>query len=408
MKILFVTLFFPPTGGGGVQRPLRFAGELAALGHDVHVLAPDNAKWIERDESLQTPTGVSVTRIRNFSPQTQLLGRDLYDAPPLARIGAFARSVPRRALVPDPSVPWLATAIPTTVRLVAKTPVDVILTSSPPASVHLIGAAAKRAVGVPWVADVRDSIVSNAHRRFDIRGERTLARLVGRYADAVVGASAGIAQELSGLGPQYVSVVESGCDVYDHAPLLHRAGNGMLVTHTGSFLGRRDPRPFCAALAASSTDIAARFVGTFRQRDADFVSSLGLASRVELISSVTHAQALAFQRNSDVLLLIVPEADGRGNHVLTGKLFEYLAAAKPVLAAVPTDGEAARLVERAGAGIVVSPDDVGAIARALAQFHQRWLRGGLTDVVLPPEIRKSLSWSERTAKLNQVLESVIA
>lgn len=109
-----------------------------------------------------------------------------------------------------------------------------------------------------------------------------------------------------------------------------------------------------------------------------------------------------------MLLLIVPEADGRGSHVLTGKLFEYLAAAKPVLAAVPTDGEAARFVERARAGIVVSPDDVGAIARALDQFHQRWRRGRLTDVVLPPEVRKTLSWSARTAHLNEALESVIA
>lgn len=279
MRILLVTLFFPPTGGGGVQRPLRFAGELAALGHDVHVLAPEDAKWIERDDGLQTPAGVSVTRVRNFSPRTQLLGRDLYDASPLARIGAFARSVPRRALVPDPSVPWLVTAIPAAVRLVAKTSVDVVLTSSPPPSVHLIGAAAKMATGVPWVADVRDSIVSNPHSRFDIRGERTLARLVGCYADAVVGASAGIAQELSELGSRSVSLIESGCDVDDHAPLPHRAGSRMLVTHTGSFLGLRDPRPFCAALAASSTDIAVRFVGTFRQRDADFASSLGLGSR---------------------------------------------------------------------------------------------------------------------------------
>jgi glycosyltransferase involved in cell wall biosynthesis len=408
MRVLLVTLFFPPTGGGGVQRPLRFAGELTALGHDVHVLAPRDAKWIERDESLQTPLGVSVTRVRNFSPRTRLLGRDVYGASPLERVWAFARSVPSRALVPDPSVPWLATAVPAAARLIAEASIEVVLTSSPPSSVHLVGASAKRVTGVPWVADVRDSIVSNAHRRHDIRGERALARLVARYADAVVGASAGIAHEVSRLGSRAVSLIESGCDVDDSAQLPSLSTGRMLVTHTGNFLGRRDPRPFCAALAASSTEIAARFVGGFRERDADFASSLGLGARVELVPFVEHERSLAYQRSSDVLLLIVPEAEGRGRHVLTGKLFEYLAARKPVLAAVPVDGEAARLVDRAHAGIVVRPDDVGAIAHALDRFHQRWRCDGLGDIVLPSEVERNLSWSARAVRLGDVLERVTA
>jgi glycosyltransferase involved in cell wall biosynthesis len=408
LKVLLVTLFFPPTGGGGVQRPLRFAEQLAALGHVVHVLAPDDAKWPERDASLRVPPSVSITRARNFSPRTQLLGRELYGASPLARIGAFARSVPRRALVPDPSVLWLAAAVPSALRLVSSASIDVVLTSSPPSSVHLVGAAVKRSTGVAWVADVRDSIVNNPHRRFDVRGERALARIVAHYADALATTSAGIADEFSELGAQRVSLIESGCDLDGSARVSHRRSSRMLVTHTGSFLGRRDPRPFCAALAESNRDIVARFVGTFRQRDADFATSLGLGKRLELVPSVAHAQSLAYQRDSDVLLLIVPEAAGRGVHVLTGKLFEYLAARRPVLAAVPPQGEAARLIERAHAGIVVPPDDVGAIARALSRLHQCWRCGGLTEVVLPPDVRRNLAWSTRAAQLGTVLERVTA
>jgi glycosyltransferase involved in cell wall biosynthesis len=314
--------------------------------------------------------------------------------------------MPRRALVPDPSVLWLAAAVPSALRLVSSGSIDVVLTSSPPSSVHLIGAAVKRSTGVRWVADVRDSIVNNPHRRFDVRGERALARIVARYADALVTASAGIADQFSELGANHVSLIESGCDLNAVTLGAHRPGSKMLVTHTGSFLGRRDPRPFCAALAESSNDIVVRFVGTFRERDADFASSLGLGTRCELVPSVGHAQSLAYQRDSDVLLLIIPEAAGRGDHVLTGKVFEYLAAGRPILAAVPSRGEAARLIERVHAGIVVPPDDVGAIARALSQLHQSWRYGGLSDVVLPADVRRNLAWSTRATQLATVLERV--
>ncbi len=408
MRVLIVTLFFPPTGGGGVQRPLKFATHLAALGHDVHVLAPDDSKWIERDPSLVLPPDVHVVRVQNLSPKARLLGAELYGARRAAGLAALARSVPRRALAPDPSVLWTVTAVPAAARLVADAGIDVVLTTSPPPSVNLIGAAVKRLTGVRWVADVRDSIAFNPHRRFDFRGERTVARVVARYADATVVASEGIGAELRELGAgDRVSVIESGCDFEDFEGLPYRRTERLRLTHTGSFLGHRDPRPLCAALHDSAEDVVARFVGAFRQRDFDFAASLGLGRRLELIPYVSHAQALACQRASDVLLLLVPEASGRGHHVLTGKLFEYLAARRPILAAVPPTGEAARLVERAGAGIVVPPDDVERLGAAVRTFRERWIAGELNDVVLPTELTARLSRRARVERLAEVLEAVV-
>ena len=407
MRLLLVTLFFPPAGGGGVQRPLKFATHLAALGYETHVLAPDDAKWIERDESLALPLGVRVMRTRNLSPATRLLGVELYGTRGLARVAALARSVPRRALAPDPSVVWNLTALPAALRLISDAGIDLILTTSPPPSVHLIGAAAKRLTGVRWVADLRDSIAFNAHRRFDVRGERTVARLVARYADAAVVASEGIGVELEGLGAGDVTVIESGCDFDEFDGLHYRPADRLRITHTGSFLGRRDPRPFCAALSSLNGDLVARFVGGFRQRDRDYAAELGLDRRLELIPFVSRREALALQRDSDVLLLLVPNAGGRGLHVLTGKVFEYLAARRPILAAVPPDGEAAHLIERTGAGIVVPPHDVDAIAEAIRTFHDRWLAGTLGDVVLSRGLERVLSRRARVERLAEVLEEAV-
>ena len=402
-----MTLFFPPTGGGGVQRPLKFAGHLAQLGFETYVVAPDDSKRPERDDSLPLPPQVRVLRARNFSPATRLLGVELYGASGLQRLAVHARFGVRRALAPDPSVVWILTALPVVLRLIRNARIDVVLTTSPPPSVNLIGAAAKRLTGVRWVADVRDSIAFNPHRRWDVRGEPAVARLVATYADAVVAASQGIAAEMKTLGGgEKVEVIESGCDFEEFAGHSYRRGDCLRITHTGNFLGRRDPRPFLDALASTSPDVVARFVGNFRQRDLDYAHALGLGDRLELISFVSRHDALALQRDSDVLLLLVPEADGRGRSVLTGKLFEYLAARRPILAAVPRDGEAAALIRRAGAGVVVAPDDVEGLAAAVRGLRDRWLEGPLDDVVLPSELEATLSYRARVERLAEVLNDV--
>jgi glycosyltransferase involved in cell wall biosynthesis len=106
---------------------------------------------------------------------------------------------------------------------------------------------------------------------------------------------------------------------------------------------------------------------------------------------VPRREALALQRDSEALLLLVPEANGRGRAVLTAKLFEYLAARRPIVAAVPPDGEAAELVRSAGAGIVVPPEDVPGITAALAELEQRWRAGTLEAAPVQPELRCLLS-----------------
>ena len=104
---------------------------------------------------------------------------------------------------------------------------------------------------------------------------------------------------------------------------------------------------------------------------------LGLGDRLELIPYVPRRRSLELQRDSEALLLLIPEAAGRGKGVLSGKVFEYLAAERPVLAVVPPDGAAAGLIRETGAGVVAPPEDVEAIAQALAELHGGWRDGEL-------------------------------
>ena len=415
MKVLLVTMYFPPAGGGGVQRPLKFATHLPALGIETHVLAPDDPKWLYSDPGLAPPTQAWIHRARYLGPRAHRLADELHGRSGLDLLSRQARSLSRRVLVPDENVAWNLTAIPAAVRIVRSEGIDVVLTTSPPNSVHLIGAAVKRMTGVRWVADLRDSIASHPHRRVERAAVRakekvsaSVARLVARQADVIVAASDAIAEEALGLEPAgVVTTILNGADFDDFAGLEYRRGDRFRITHTGSFFGKRDPRPFLSALAESGLqDVVARFVGDFRVADRDWAESLGLGDRLELLPHVSRREALALQRDSDALLLLIPDAGGRGQGVLSGKVFEYLAAERPILAAVPPEGAAAELIRETGAGVVAAPDDVPALTRALTDLHAAWTAGSLDGTALSAEDRERLGRGARVEELAEVLRGL--
>jgi glycosyltransferase involved in cell wall biosynthesis len=415
VKVLLVSMYFPPAGGGGVQRTLKTATYLPGLGIETHVLAPDDPKWIHRDDELLPPTQAWIHRARYLGPRGRLPAQELYGKQGLERYGLQARLFGRRLLVPDENVTWNLTAIPAAIRIVRREGIDAMLTTSPPSSVHLVGAAVKRATGVPWLADLRDSLVAHPHRRGDLnrlarikeRGEHGVAGVVARYADAIVAASEAIAEETRALAPNgRVVTIENGSDFDDFAGMEHHPSPRFRITHTGSFFGRRDPRPFVTALADSGLDVVARFVGDFRPADREWAEGLGLGDRLELIPYVPRSRSLELQRDSEALLLLIPEAGGRGRGVLSGKVFEYLAAERPILAAVPPDGAAADLVRETGAGIVAPPDDPAAIRASLEDLHARWQAGTLDGLRLDPEAKRGLSREARVGELAGLLRSV--
>jgi glycosyltransferase involved in cell wall biosynthesis len=415
VKVLLVTMYFPPGGGGGVQRPLKFAAHLPALGIETHVLAPDDPKWLYSDPGLAPPTQAWVHRARYLGPRTHSLAQELHGRQGLDRLTQQARAFSRRLLVPDENVSWNLTAIPAAVRIARAEGIDVVLTTSPPNSVHLIGAAVKRMTGARWVADLRDSIVAHPHRRAESAAVRakekvsaSVARLVARRTDAIVCASETIAEETRRLDPVgYLTTIQNGADFDDFSGLEYRRGDRFRITHTGSFFGRRNPRPFLIALAESGLDdVVARFVGGFPAGDREWAEARGLGARLELHPYVPRRESLALQRDSDALLLLIPEAGGRGRGVLSGKVFEYLAAERPILAAVPIDGAAAELIRETGAGVVAGPDDVPALTAALADLHSRWKAGALDGTVLSAEDRERLGRGARVEELAEVLRGL--
>jgi glycosyltransferase involved in cell wall biosynthesis len=427
VRLLLIAFYFPPAGGGGVQRTLKFCRHLPEFGVDVDVLAPTDPKWFALDQPLmrEIPASTTVHRTPFLGPRSTFRADVLRGATGVRRAAVQARYAYERALVPDKAAPWAMTAIPAGVHIVRRRRIDAIMTTSPPASVHLIGAAVAAATNVPWVADLRDSWLDHPHRSYESRGLRAkrsvvrrMARTVARRASAVVAVTEPIAAEMRALHPGAAAkthVIGHGVDLDDFAGLDHVPDDRFTIVHTGAFFGRRSPRAFLTALCdllQRRPDlrgrVRARFVGDLRTTDREWAHTLGIDDAWEETGFVPFREAVAAQRAADALLLLIPHNNGRGDTIVSGKVYEYLASRRPVLAAVPPNGAAAALVRAAGAGEVVDADDAAAQSRALEGLVDRRDSAGLPDVALPDDLRERLSRRARAAELADVLHEVVA
>ena len=208
-------------------------------------------------------------------------------------------------------------------------------------------------------------------------------------------------------------MISNGCDFDEFAGLEHTPSDRLRILHAGFFFGVRSPRPFLEALSGLLADrpelrelVEARFVGGFRTADREWAETLGLGDALRIDGFLPHDQALAAMKAADALLLLIPRAGGLGLSVLSGKLFEYLAAERPVLALVPPEGIAADLLRSTGFARVADPDDVGAIRRQLEELVRDWQAGELGDRVLPPDLRERLDRRTRAAEMAEMFRRV--
>ena len=376
-SILFVAYFYPPCADAGAHRPAAMVKYLRRLGHRVTVLTtaaygdPDDADVV-RTADLQ----LVRARIRGKDHVEAMYESDTYSGRfhPLSRV-----------LVPEPLVAaWIPFALPRALLLHRAHRFDVAITTSPPESAHLIGRALQRR-GAAWVADVRDAwnfeplrptFPTAAQRRLDERLER---RLLGT-ADAVTAVSRPAADDLHSRVGARVKLVPNGWDP-ELAPSpdgadLREAERRLdpertSLVYTGRFGSYgRDPRPLVEALgrlASSHPDHAGRLelviAGPQTDAELDLLRTDVSPARISVVGSLSRERALALQRAADALLVIA--APGR-TQLANLKLFEYLAAGRPILA-LASGTEAGRIVSETG-GEVVRSNDVAAIADALARL----------------------------------------
>lgn len=391
-RILVATYYWPPAGGPGVQRWLKTAQALKQLGHDVEVLTvdPAYATYPLRDESLRAEThGIRVhaTRARDWFGTYQKLTRrkevpfsgfaNQAGAPgPIQRLSRWVRG---NFFLPDPRRGWNRYAVDEALRQHARAPFDLVVTSGPPHSTHLIGLELQQH-GLRWWADFRDPWTDIYYYRMFYpsawarRRDAALERQVLQRAERVLCVSDDLkrllAGKLDGTHEKFL-VVPNGYDPSDfneQAPVPRNEVR--TVVYTGTLTLDYPLEALYSALRTYTTEHGALnvvFAGRPAREAQEALEALAreLPLGVEFKGYLPHAESVALLQGADALLLLIPELpNNRG--ILTGKLFEYLGSGRPVWGFGPVDGDAHAILRETQAGGLF--EDAHEAAAALAQW----------------------------------------
>jgi glycosyltransferase involved in cell wall biosynthesis len=422
-RILMIINYFPPSGGGGVYRPLSFVKYLSRLSWNVTVVTPRAGEFWISDPGLEreVPTSVRVVRTASLSGSRllQRLRRGKGGAGARRSSGTFMalRRLGELLCVPDSYVGWVPFATKAAAELCRKERFDILYSTSPPDSSHVAAGRVARAFGIPWVADFRDPWINlylrdpptPLHRTLQERMERKVSR-----ADVLLVTTAAHEQLLRNKYPgSRVERIPNGYDEEDfsHGGDTPLSSGPLILAHCGMLTLGRTSKAFLEGLrvlAERSFEVAREvrvvFIGPRESANESWAKRLGLASSVSFEGNLPHRDVIRRERESHVLLLIKHD-DPRYNGLVPGKLYEYIGARRPILAVAP-DGEAADIVRGLGRGEVARADDPLGIAVAIEKMYHLH-RAGMLESSYQLEEKAAYSRRVQAEKLSEVLSRLI-
>lgn len=374
-KVLIITYYWPPAGGSGVQRWLKMVKYMAQTHWEPIVYTALNPEAPIADPSLENdvPKGIQVIRRKVLEPyrlfklltgKRESLGAGFTSSSHNGKywLGGLAVWIRGNLFIPDARALWVRPSVRFLKKYLQQNPVDIIITTGPPHSIHLIGLGLKRATGIGWIADFRDPWTN-----IDYAGElmltrrsqakhKSLEQQVIQNADAIMVVSPQMANEFEPYKPKRLTVVPNGFDEDDFRPCPIPESTVLTIAHAGTIPpNRNNPMLWegIARLVDSKPSLAAKlrllFIGKV---DASVISSIranGIEQLCRFSGYVPHATAIEHMMNSQALLLLVndsPNATG----ILTGKLYEYMASSRPILAFGPKNGDLDKILGETGAG----------------------------------------------------------
>lgn len=421
-KVLIVTYYFPPAGGPGVQRWLKFVKYLPDFQLEPIVYIPQNPTYPIVDEGLLSEVSdqliilkhpiwepyrlaslFSKKKIKNISagiiPSVKKQTR-------LERLALFVRG---NLFIPDARVFWVKPSVAYLKDYCQSNDIDTIITTGPPHSLHLIGLALQQQLGIKWVADFRDPWTTiGYHKALKLlpwakQKHKRLEQQVLHAADAIIVTSASTKTEFEALTSQPIAVITNGYDSAT-APSTQLDAKFSLA-HIGSLLSARNPIALWESLAEllqEVPDLAShlqlKFIGTTSQEVKDSLAKFSLTTYAQDFGYVSHQEAVRHQKESQVLLLI--EIDSPETKlILPGKLFEYLVSGRPILAMGPEGSDFASIITETQTGAFFMYDQKTAIKNYLSSCFAAYKTATLQSNAVGVEKYARKNLTEQLARL---------
>ncbi|MCE2612017.1 glycosyltransferase family 4 protein [Flavobacteriaceae bacterium D16] len=421
-KVLIITYYWPPAGGPGVQRWLKFVKYLREFEVEPVIFTPSNADYPIQDPALakELPEGIRVYRHTIFEPYriARLFSRKQTEVIRTGIIPTERQSLKDRLLlwirgnlfIPDARKFWVKPSVRFLRNINENEHFDALITTGPPHSVHLIGLKLKKQLSIPWIADFRDPWTSiGYHKQLKLgsvarRKHLSLERQVLNSADELLVTSRTTKEEFENITQQPIHVITNGYDLgYEKDEPLDTQ---FTISHIGSLLSKRNPANLwrvLSELVKENPEFRDRFrlqlIGLVSEEVLNSLDNYGLKAYTHRLDYVSHEDAIDYQKKSQALLLLEIDAkETRG--IIPGKLFEYLAARRPILAVGPQEWEAGELVTTLGAGRVFGYKEETELKKVILKWFQDYLRGTLR--VKDAQITQ-FSRRELTRKLAELL-----
>ncbi|SDR75260.1 glycosyltransferase family 4 protein [Gramella sp. MAR_2010_147] len=394
-KVLIITYYWPPAGGPGVQRWLKFVKYLGSFDIEPVVYIPENPSYpiIDKSFEKEIPEGIEVIKQNIFEPYSIAQIFSKKDTETISS-GIIQKeenqSILQKAMlyirgnyfIPDARKFWIKPSVEFLKKEIEKGDYHAIITTGPPHSLHLIGLKLKQSLQVNWIADFRDPWTQiGYHEKLKLnkksrKKHEALEKKVLNTADHIITTSFTTKKEFEEKTTKPITVITNGFDT----ELTEKTyqNKQFELAHIGSLLSGRNPENLWRVLSELieeqeefRSNFKLRLAGKLSEDVLESLKKYGLHKYLRNEGYVSHSKAVKLQRQASLLLLIEIDAEEtRG--IIPGKIFEYLAAKRPILAIGPENWDAERIISETESGKFFAYNDTSGIKSHIEGLFQKF------------------------------------
>ena len=421
-KILIITYYWPPAGGPGVQRWLKFVKYLPDFGIQPVVYIPENPTYPIVDEALLSEVSNQAIIIRNKivepyqwasylskNKSKKISSGIIPNKRKQSVLEQFLLWIRGNIFIPDARVLWVKPSVKFLEKYISENGITTIITSGPPHSLHLIGLELKRKLNIKCVADFRDPWTTIGYHKalklsnFAANKHKELEHKVLNCADLILVTSPTTRTEFKQITSNPIEIITNGYDV-------EKIGNQILdrkfsLAHIGSFLSERNPRILwesISELIRENPTFASHFqlklIGAVSQEVIDAIALFQLQNYVINLGYVSHDEAIIQQKKSQVLLLIEINSEDTKS-IIPGKLFEYMVSERPIIGIGPKGSDFAEIITDTNTGIFVDYSEKDKLKNVIATYFKQFLEGELKSHAVGLQKYSRRNLTEKLANL---------
>lgn len=403
-KVLVITYYWPPSGGSGVQRWLKQSKYLRDYGWEPVIYTAEGGEMPAVDHSLEDEVveGTAVIKQPIWEPYSvykKFVGQKkeegvgagfISESKKIGWTQKMAVWIRGNFFIPDARKFWIKPSVKFLNKYLQDNPVDAIISTGPPHSMHMIALGVHKKLGIPWIADFRDPWTTidfydqlQLSARADKKHHR-LERAVLQNASRVVCVSWSWGKDLERLGAEKVDIITNGYDEADFKNINEELSDAFTITHIGSMNKDRNPvvlwevmAELCTELGGFKDALTIQLIGKTDFAIFEALEKCGLQDAVEKVGYMQHGQVVQEMAKSQVLLLPINDTPNVAG-VVPGKIFEYMAVKRPILCIGPPEADSGRIIAEAKAGVVAGFEDRDTMKKALIDMYQRYKQKDLT------------------------------